>query len=160
MRLFSRVIAAKVLTVLYLLMVLSPLATVALRSPLIAHALTGECVADCAICGCSPERSANRTCCCWQKKHRYETDDVTDLPECCKKIHAAQNGAVTISSRQCDSNKNLALSGAAQSDLLPYRFYQADIAIIETAGVASIPVCLSDWQGEPPDPPPRLIYVS
>jgi hypothetical protein len=53
---------------IYLLVILAPLAPAALHSSFVAHAMTGKCTGDCSICGCSPERSAARACCCWQKK--------------------------------------------------------------------------------------------
>ena len=88
-------ISAFVLCVIYGLIVLSPLAAqMAMRSPVIAHALTDECAGECGLCGCAPERSASHTCCCWQKKlqQEYDThDDDQELSDCCKKIQLPQN---------------------------------------------------------------------
>ena len=83
-----RVLAALLLTVVYLAVTLSPLAPLALQSPSLAHAITGECSGDCDICGCSAEARANHTCCCAQKKKHDSHDDSHDdspLPDCCKK---------------------------------------------------------------------------
>jgi hypothetical protein len=55
---------------IYLLIIFSPLASVAIQSNVIAHAVMGKCSGDCRIDGCSPERSAAHTCCCWQKQQR------------------------------------------------------------------------------------------
>jgi len=64
----SHYITALLMTAIYLLVILAPLAPAALHSGIFTQALTVECVGDCRICGCSPERSAAHACCCWQKK--------------------------------------------------------------------------------------------
>jgi hypothetical protein len=63
-----RKLIAVILTTIYLIIALSPLAPLAMHSKAVAHAVTGECVGDCRICGCSPEARANHTCCCAKKK--------------------------------------------------------------------------------------------
>ena len=63
-----RFLAALLLTAVYLTVTLTPLAPLALQSPSLAHAITGECSGDCDICGCSAETRANRTCCCAQNR--------------------------------------------------------------------------------------------
>lgn len=73
-----RYITSLLLTTIYLLIVVSPLAPLAMQSKSVAHAVTGECSGDCRIDGCSLERSAARTCCCWQKK-RHEGVGSRDL---------------------------------------------------------------------------------
>lgn len=75
-----RYITSLLLTALYLLIVTSPLAPLAMQSKLVAHAVTGECSGDCRIDGCSLERSAAHTCCCWQKK-RHEALESQDLSQ-------------------------------------------------------------------------------
>ncbi|OGU16305.1 MAG: hypothetical protein A2076_12265 [Geobacteraceae bacterium GWC2_53_11] len=62
-----RYITSLFLTMVYLVIVFSPLAPCAIQSNVIAHAVTGECSGDCRIDGCSLERSAAHTCCCWLK---------------------------------------------------------------------------------------------
>jgi hypothetical protein len=69
-----RYITSLILTMIYLLIVFSPLAPLAMQSKLVSHAATGECSGDCRIDGCSLERSAAHTCCCWQKKRREIVD--------------------------------------------------------------------------------------
>ncbi len=68
MKKLHRHITAYTLTLLYILITLTPLSPLALKSARIAHAVTGECSGDCDIDGCSLESRANHTCCCWQKK--------------------------------------------------------------------------------------------
>jgi len=61
-------ITSLLMTAIYLLVSLAPLATAALHSGMIPQVLAAECAGDCRTCGCSQERSAARACCCWQKK--------------------------------------------------------------------------------------------
>lgn len=70
MRKPHRHITSLFLIMIYLLIIFSPLASVAIQSKVGAHAVMGKCSGDCGIDGCSPERSAAHTCCCWQKKQR------------------------------------------------------------------------------------------
>lgn len=67
-----RRLIAMALTVMYLTIVLSPLASLAMYSTTVAHVVTGECSGDCNICGCSPESRANHTCCCAKKKQQQD----------------------------------------------------------------------------------------
>jgi hypothetical protein len=161
MRSLPRFIPALVLVILYALIVISPLAPLALRSATIAHALTGECAGDCSLCACSPERSANHTCCCWQKKQQQEHDlheDDQEQSDCCTGNQAAgkTNKTASISSRPCGSSKTMILIGAAQSDVLPFRFIQKIPVVVELSPTESTPVCLAERPGDPPDPPPKL----
>jgi hypothetical protein len=83
MKTSPRYIVSLLMTTIYLLIVFTPLAPVAMHSKRIAHAVTGECSGDCRIDGCSLERSAAHTCCCWQKRepagsadtHHHQADD-------------------------------------------------------------------------------------
>jgi hypothetical protein len=160
MRKLPRVIPAIVLIVLYAMIVLSPLAPMALRSPMIAHAITGECASDCSICRCSPERSANHTCCCWQKKRINDHKAEQDESECCSKKHLGKIVTFTISTNSCGDNKSIAFFGVGHSKLLPFLFSLDNLAIFESSLNLHIVDYQSDWPGEPPDPPPKLIYTS
>lgn len=64
----SRYAAASVLTVLYLMIALSPLAPLVMKSETIARAVTGECAGDCDLCGCSRESRLSNSCCCSRKR--------------------------------------------------------------------------------------------
>ncbi len=70
-----RYITSLLMTTIYLLIVVTPLVPLAMQSKAIAHAVTGECSGDCKVDGCSLERSAAHTCCCWQKK-KYDAGDA------------------------------------------------------------------------------------
>jgi len=69
----SRKCVALLLTIIYALLVLSPLAPLARQSATGTHAANRECSGDCAIDGCALESRVNHTCCCWQKKQRQDT---------------------------------------------------------------------------------------
>jgi hypothetical protein len=81
-RSMRRMIAAS-LTVIYLVIALSPLTPFAMYSPVVAHAVTGECSGDCDICGCSPESRANHTCCCAKKKQMQARNAKLPIAEHC-----------------------------------------------------------------------------
>jgi hypothetical protein len=68
---------------IYLVITLTPLAPFAMHSKMVAHAITGECVGDCDICGCSPESRANHTCCCAKKKQKQAGLAKLIAGECC-----------------------------------------------------------------------------
>jgi len=57
-----------IMTAVYLLITLSPLASAGSGLNQLLRAMNGKCSDDCRTCGCSTERSASHTCCCWQKK--------------------------------------------------------------------------------------------
>lgn len=158
MRRLPRFIPALVLIVLYAMIVVSPLAPLAMRTVAVAYFLTGECVGDCSICGCSTERSTNHTCCCWQKKVPFNHVDEQDQPDCCKKDQTDKKLIKTfISSRPCSSGKTAALVGVAHGDVFPYRFVTNSPVVIESTMTARDPNWQIDWLGEPPDPPPKII---
>jgi hypothetical protein len=56
------------MTAIYLLITLSPLAANGLHSKTLSQLAGRQCTGDCRLCGCSAERSASHACCCWQKK--------------------------------------------------------------------------------------------
>jgi len=157
-----RYITALVLTAIYLVIALSPLAPLALHSPAIAHAMTGECAEDCRICGCSPERSATRSCCCWQKKLKKEEakkQQEAQKGDCCKK-KKSRAAKVTISECPCGSGKLIAYSGTDKDELLPYHFNGSIINHHENICAQNPPTRLTDRHGDPPDPPPKLASLS
>jgi hypothetical protein len=83
------------MTLLYLLMVFTPLTPLARQTQPAPHPLSVECSGDCGICGCSPERSASHTCCCWQKKLALaKSRGEKSSRSCCAKKAAAHAGPV------------------------------------------------------------------
>ncbi len=79
----SRTARATVLVLLYTLIAMSPLAPITLHTSVIAHAVTGQCTGDCEIDGCAPERRANHTCCCWQKRIAAAIPVSETINDCC-----------------------------------------------------------------------------
>ena len=78
-----RKLIAVMLTTVYMLIVMSPLAPLAMHSKVVAHAVTGECSGDCDICGCSLESRANHTCCCAKKKQHQASIARFSASGCC-----------------------------------------------------------------------------
>lgn len=172
----GRYITSLLLTVIYLLIVLTPLAPLALQSRMIAHAATGECSGDCRIDGCSLERSAARTCCCWQKKRSGQNEAHQPAShDCCgteapNPPRSAEADSVTdsssrekrtaISSAPCGSGKLFTLSNNEKSYHLPFSFSKAVSAPEQNSLTFISPNRLTSRHGEPPDPPPRLSTIS
>lgn len=183
MKMPARNILAFVLTIMYLVIMMSPLAPLVLHSKVIAHAMTGECTGDCDTCGCSQERRANHTCCCALKKRREQAARlvcVTPVLGCCKKkqtskIPSASNGCervapvsecckkkpakkrvATLSTCPCGSGKHLALFSAEQIELLPNQLGRYVYPFLESVLNYQHPHHLISRTVEPPDPPPKI----
>lgn len=156
----TRNILARVLTVMYLCITMSPLAPLAMHSPVIAHAMTGECSGNCDICGCSPERRANHTCCCFLKKQRerqHAHDECeAQVPECCKNKPTRKKETVVTCNCPCGSGKQIAFSGAAKIELLPNQWAAHICPPLENPQYSSLIRRLTSRHGVPPDPPPKL----
>ncbi|HEY6007670.1 MAG TPA: hypothetical protein VIU40_05050 [Geobacteraceae bacterium] len=154
----NRTHTALLLVTIYSVIVMSPLAPLALRSASVAHAVTGECVGDCALCGCSPEQSANRTCCCWKKKqqhgHGQEHAGVAD--SCKNKKHSSK--PVLSCGCPCGGSKHLALWGGENQEQLPYHFIEGIAVFPEDVFPTYPQEGLTDRRGDPPDPPPKLAF--
>ena len=178
-RKISRNMIAQLLTAIYFMIALSPLASPAMHSKVVAHAISGECSGDCSICGCSVERSANHTCCCWQKRrmqhpelhqeqvadgrptghdHGNQVDHEAQLPDCCKK---KQSTGTTVLSCGCPcGGVKIDVTGSFNSEQLPYCFTAMFIPPRnhpEYHESLRIPLSRSV---DPPDPPPRLTRLS
>jgi len=146
------------LTVIYLMMALSPLAPLVMHSPVAALAVTGECSGDCDICGCSLESRSNHTCCCAKKRqqqaHLHEGDE-DGTPQCCKKKPVARE-IIIACGYPCGSGKTVAITASGTLEALPFHFTeQFSIPCTKTMYPLTGPRLISR-HGEPPDPPPRL----
>ncbi len=155
-----RYITACTVIVLYTMITVSPLASIALRSPAIARAVSGECAGDCSVCGCLPELSANHICCCWKKKPEVRHDVDQEQSECCKLNEVPDKPVTTVSSRRCNDGKALALTGVHQNDVLPFLFLQVLTSQREATLSTHSPDPLRSRPGDPPDPPPIISCVS
>jgi hypothetical protein len=156
----SRKMISLLVTVIYLLITMSPLVPLALKSPRVAHAVTGECSGDCNICGCSPERRANHTCCCWLKKMKHDHDhEEEQLPACCKKKHKPAKPELKCNC-PCGSGKQIAIWGAEKHEQIPCQ-YIAGIPFSFGNSLAGVyERRLTDRYGDPPDPPPKISSIS
>ncbi|MFA7060790.1 MAG: hypothetical protein WC156_08235 [Pedobacter sp.] len=154
MRLPRRLIAS-VLGLLFLAIIFSPLANLGLHSAIIAHATNGECSGDCDICGCSPERRATHTCCCWLKKLKNHPDHKEKIAGCCLKNKKAQT-SILSGACPCGSGKQLALWGKEELQVLPYHF-NGGIALLRKGTFShQLPDRLVSRSVRPPVPPPEL----
>lgn len=150
----SRRIIATLMTVIYFMIVLSPLTAAAMN----AEPVTSECAGDCRICGCSPRAQADNTCCCAKKRQAqsHAHDDVDrDEPECCKQKQTETT--VLRCGCPCGDKKQSLLSASASFELLPFVYYDN----IEFPHDDPLFSTLSTFQatrfGDPPDQPPKLI---
>jgi hypothetical protein len=135
---------------------MGPLAPLAIRPAAIAQMIAGDHAEDCSNCDCSPERRANHICCCCQKKHLREYYGAEDKSECSRKKQQVKNATHAINSCPCGGNKITEIYGTGLDNLFPFFFSSDHLVAFEAALNAHIPVCRSNWLGEPPDPPPRL----
>jgi hypothetical protein len=116
--------SAVILTTVYILIVMSPLASFAMLSKTVVHAVTGECSGDCDICGCSLESRANHTCCCAKKKQMQARDANLSTRENCSlkpsNVPATPKGACCAASRPAEpavaKNDCCATNGQHQHD--------------------------------------------
>lgn len=153
---FRHTIAAG-MTVLYLAIIFSPLASFAMQSTGTAPVVSRECSGDCNLCGCLPESRASNTCCCSKKRqqqaHIHE-DGEDGTPDCCKKKHVEKKTVIACGC-PCGSGKQAALSASGTSEVLPFHFTE-QFSIPQTETTYSNPTQqLSSRFGEPPDPPPK-----
>jgi hypothetical protein len=152
-----RYLAALLLTVIYLAITVSPLAPLALNSPRLAHAITGECSGDCDICGCSAERRANHTCCC-QLKKKLEARHKSALPDCCQKKERSKETVLTCNC-PCGSGKQLALIIPIDDQQIPFAFEPALSVPVAASEHLELPHLFTSRGDEPPEPPPRLVLI-
>ncbi len=155
---FPRFITALFLITIYVVITMSPLAPLAMRSPVIAHAVTGECVGDCDICGCPPEARANHTCCCWRKKLQNDHERESTR-SCCKKKQDTGKPVLRCGC-PCSGKKQSVFWSESKYEHLPYRFSE-DMLVIHDDALSSIHQDhLITRYVDPPDPPPKLAILS
>lgn len=154
-----RSIVATILTAIYLMIALSPLASLAMHSKTVAHALTNQCSGDCNICGCSPESMASKTCCCSKKReqeaHAHDVDDQDGTPDCCKKKPVGTKAVIASCGCPCGNTKPMTLSGGIAYEILPYYFTEQFQPSHSATHYSDRSHLLTSRHAEPPDPPPR-----
>ena len=177
--LFRHMIASG-MTVLYLLVIFSPLASFAMHGTKSTSVGVRECSGDCNLCGCSPESRASHTCCCSKKrqqqahahddhqngesdccskKHeqdaRVHEDAVDSTSDCCKKDSAPPKPVIISCGCPCGGEKQAALSTASTSEVLPFRFTE-QFSIPDTKTTyLNYTHRLTSRLSDPPDPPPQ-----
>lgn len=154
-----RHITASVMTVLYLAIIFSPLASAATHSTKGAAVAIRECSGDCNLCGCSPESRASNTCCCARKRqqqaHVHGTED-TDTPDCCKKEQGGSKETVIACGCPCGNGKTDTLPTSSSSEALPFHYAKQFNTPHTATPYFSLVHRLTSRHGEPPDPPPKL----
>ena len=118
-----------------------------------------ECHQDHRLCGCSPERVATKSCCCFR---------VT--PSCClseqkdEECQSAQTGErhtrQKVTNSPCGSET---VSAALSLDKLKFIFPGYSISTSQETSANSFPILTVEVPErflEPPDPPPRLSIFS
>jgi len=157
--LFSRRIIASGLFVVFLTITLSPLANLSMRFASVAHAVSGQCTGDCDTCGCSPERRASHTCCCWYNKLKQHDSHNEQKADCCKKAKKSETAKLT-STCPCGSGKQLAFCSEQEFQIVPYHFTM-EIPVPDGDSLSNeIPDRLVGRICEPPVPPPKLSFLT
>jgi len=177
--LFRHIIAAG-MTVLYLAVIFSPLASFAMHGAKSASTGIRECSGDCTTCGCSPESRASNTCCCSKKRqqlahnhgdgHEGAADccnkttgqhadthqkDNDSTPDCCNKDTASQEPVIISCGCPCGNGKQDALSTYGSSEVLLYHFMESLTIPHTDTTYSSLTQRLASRHGEPPEPPPQ-----
>ena len=154
-----RSLIAATLTLIYLMISLSPLASLAMHSKTVAHAVTKECSGDCSICGCSAASMAAQTCCCSKKRaqqaHIHEEDHEDGTPDCCKKKPVEKKTTIASCGCPCGSGKILAFSGNITHEILPFYFTEQIVLSQAETRYPNRSHLLTSRHTEPPIPPPR-----
>jgi hypothetical protein len=144
---------------IYLFITMSPLAPLAVLNADPASATTGECAGDCNICGCSPEQRADHTCCC-QMKQKLKSMQEASHDGFGKKNAERNDVTIARCSCPCGSGKALALLNLPKSELLPFVFDAWFGRRLTDIEYHENPRSMPSRPGEPPDPPPRLSFIS
>lgn len=155
MKISPRYITALFLTAVYLVLAVSPLAPLIMRSPVISHAFTGECVGDCRICGCLANGRAADDCCCRRKLMQQRERERSGH---CKKEQRAAKTELRCG-LPCGGGKPSALPGTVVSEHLPSMRDEGQIVFNEDKLLFTHLCRLTDRYGDPPDPPPKLAVL-
>lgn len=145
------------LTTVYMLIVMSPLASLAMHSKTVVLVVAKECSGDCDICGCSQESRANHTCCCAKKTAKQHDDHETGLQQ---KPNSNRTETVYKCGCPCDKGKLLAMTGFGSNELLPITASEMIEPLPVETLFTDLTHRLASRYGDPPDPPPRLSLIS
>lgn len=168
MKKFFLRMVAQLVTVVFVMIILSPLAPLVTSSHTVSAHVMGECSGDCKTCGCSLESSSTRTCCCWQNKKKLqeeEKENSQNVPTCCNPNKGAlkkiQKKMVSIKSNcSCKQNKLNAIFDNGESPLITCRFVEIDPDYTESRKTNHLQQRMTERHVEPPDPPPQFSIYS
>jgi hypothetical protein len=156
-------LSASAITLVYLLLLLTPLLPRTAFSAASAHRSARECSGSCELDGCSYQSRVNKTCCCSKKSqqqaHSHE-DEHDDTPDCCK-TKPTEKKTVIACGCPCGSDKQSGLATTTDlSDVLPFHFSE-QFSHPHSETLFSIPAHhLTSRYSDPPDPPPKLSFRS
>jgi len=134
------------------------------------HAVAvGHCCGDHVKCGCSPERIASRTCCCYQNKRMNafssEKRSCCSMKSCSMEGHSdaaddLDRSKPAVSSIPCGCDPNYSpVSVENLKFLKPYLLHVASVPTF-TGQYLSMRLSFLSRYTDPPDPPPRLSIYS
>jgi len=141
--------------IIYCTIFLIPFATKVTDFKGVAVRFAEKCSGCCSMCGCAPERSAARACCCWQNKlhnrpvkEKHAADDCykkTQTPFSVTNCSTLPGGCGKFIGEWCGKS----LECIVESGYFDTTCFQAEkqyhTALLD----------YSDWKAEPPDPPPE-----
>ncbi|MDD2851808.1 MAG: hypothetical protein PHY09_07900 [Desulfuromonadaceae bacterium] len=157
----KRHVAGAVLTAIFMIIVLSPLAPLAMHSKSVIPARAGECSGDCNICGCSPESRSAGTCCCSKKRAQqaraHKEEEQAVLPDCCKKKPVERKVVIASCGCPCGSGKTAMLTGSAADEVLPFYFMEQFAQSPALTDYFNLITPLVSNHIKPPVPPPQLV---
>lgn len=140
---------ALLLTVIYLLIIMAPLAVGAMSGSINPTITTCPC--SCEICECSPSAGPGHICCGSRDSegdgHQHE-DAAGDQP-------GDQKPRLSCGNR-CMGETGLFFSSTGKTEVLPY-FFAAMLPDFHRQGFNASTRCDgADRQDDPPDPPPKI----
>ena len=123
-------------------------------------AFADECSGNCSLCGCAPERSASRICCCWQKKlhNRYVKEKQTG--EDCHKQDQIPFSVTSCRTLPGGCGKfEAGWGGKSLECIVEFSTFDTACFLAEKQNNSTL-LAYSDWKTEPPDPPPEGMLFS
>lgn len=99
----QRSITSLFMTMIYLAVVFSPLATFAMQPKQSAVVVAGECSGNCEIDGCSSERIASQSCCCALRARQQKREMNPHSPA---DAHHSPPPQTTQGSGHCDHDRH------------------------------------------------------
>ena len=151
-----------ILVVIYSLIIMGPLASRVMDSTTAVVVAAAECTGDCRTCGCSAASMATGSCCCMKKQqqiHAHE-DGHDGTADCDQRPPDKKQTAIASCGCRSGNGDHAVLSGNDSSELLPCCFtVQFSIPGTDTRFPPATGRVTS-FQGEPPDPPPKISFRS